>query len=275
MARSRGRPAGLVLSAASALLVAGCLGSDYRDLPLDLSAWDSGWLAAVEPEEELWVGLDGNNLHPDQAWELVEVDDAVLRLTTSEHEVPPPGSGDPGDPHISTTVFGFVGGDLGRTRLRFELVVDGERVDVAEYTVDVVDDACAAETAAVANRCGGELFSYQPQYLQALNHGEQVNLDVGEEVELVLPANAGFPDTAWQVADHDDAVIAVDGPVDLGPARSPGDFSEVDPEVRHSFLPAWRFNITGTAPGESPMVLELTVDGERIDVYELVVLVGM
>ncbi|WP_278236852.1 hypothetical protein [Isoptericola sp. AK164] len=263
-----------MLTAGALVLTGGCLGADYRDLPVDLSAWDDGWLAAVEPEEELWVGLDGNNVRPGQAWELVEVDEAVLRLTTSEHEVPPPGSDDPGDPHLSTTVFGFVGVEVGRTPLRFELVVDGERVDVAEYTVDVVDDACAAGTAAVANRCGGELFSYQPQYLQALNHGEQVDLGVGEESELVLHANALHPDVAWEIADHDSTVIAVVGPVALGPARSPGDFSEVDPEVRHSFLPAWRFTITGVAPGESPLVLEMVVDGQPIDVYELTLAVA-
>ena len=191
-----------LLRLVTALLVvffAGCLGNDFRSAPFGVEKWDSGWLLAIEPEEEFSVDLLGSSAYPGDQWSVAEFDDAVLRLTGEEHEEPRPPSGDPeateGGEHdpgslVTHSRFVFEGVAVGETPLRFELVAGGQLIDVAEYAVVVVEDACDAGTAAVANRCGGDGFSYQPQMLHERNFGEETALEEGAFIGLEL-ANDG------------------------------------------------------------------------------------
>jgi hypothetical protein len=259
----------------------GCLGNDFSNAPLSINERDHGWVAAVEPGEVLEVDLTGNAVYPEEPWRLADFDPAVIALDSEHHETPRPPSGDPDgmDPEdydpgslISFSFFGFVGVSSGETPLRFEIVADGELIDIAEYTIAVVEDACEADTAAVANRCGGDGFQYHPQTEWEADHGRDLVLEPGGEIEVTLTANALYPDASWQVVESDPAVAAIESQA-LGAAREPGDFSDVDPDHSHSFLPAWIFTVRGVALGESPLVMEITVDGKRVDVYERTVLV--
>lgn len=263
------------------LLIPGCLGSDFEDLPLGIEKWDHGWMFAVEPDEEFSVGLFGNNAYPESNWRIVDYNSEVLRLDGEAHEKPRPPAPDveaaePGQYdegiRVSSSHFSFTGLDLGTSPLRFEFVVAGEPIDVAEYTVAVVADACDAGTVAAANRCGGDGFATHLQLLHELNYGEEVLLEPGASIELVLKANALYEDAPWRVVTYNDSVIAIGEGVALGPARSSGDFtSDLDDEASHSFLPSWQFTITGVAIGESELVLEIAVDDRRIDVFEMTV----
>ena len=266
------------------VLLAGCLGSDFQDQALDIQKWDHGWVVAVEPGEAFSVNLYGNNAYPDLQWRVAEYDRALLQLDGEEHEKPraPMLDVEAAEPDVydegilvSRSVFFFTGADLGETALRFEFVVDGTTVDIAEYTIEVVEDACEARTVAVANRCGGDGFATHPQVLHERNFGEEVELDSGSSIQLVLTANALHQDEPWQVTAYDDSVISIDGPIALAPARTAGDLgTELDADVSHSFLPASQFTVTGVAPGESLLVLEIAADGMRLDVFEMVVIVA-
>lgn len=277
--RSRPRTAFfLALVSSLAALVAGCLGNDFRSLPLGVERWDHGWHLAIEPDEEFGVDLIGSNAFPARPWRAAEFDTGVLRLSHEEREGPRSASGDPdesdaGDadrgPATGVSLFRFVDVAVGRTPLRFELVADGQVVNIAEYTVEVVEDACAAGTSAVANRCGGDGFTYHPQMLHERDVGADVRLEAGTTTRLVLTANALHQDVPWTVVAYDDSVISVQGPVDLGPARELGDFSEVASDTSHSFLPAWEFTITGLARGKTTLALELTSAGQPLDAYTL------
>lgn len=262
-------------------LAAGCLGNDFRDATLSINEFDHGWLVAIEPEEQFDVGLTGNAVYPDAPWRIVEYDPAVIALDGEDHMTPRPPSGDPEgseaedyDPGslVSSSFFGFTGLSLGETLLRFEIVVDGEAIDVAEYRVSVVEDACDAGTPAVANRCGGDGFAYHSQVEFELAHGQELAVEPGTDTHLRLTANALHPDSPWQLVDSDPDVVAVEVKP-LGAARTRGDFSEVEAETPHSFLPAWDITIRGVALGEAPLVLEITVDGKPVDRYERTVLV--
>ena len=262
------------------LLGAGCLGQDHLDIPLSLDEWDHGWLAVIEPEEQLDVSLTGNALYPEVPWHVSEFDSAVIELQDQQH-IPPAGESadgetldpaDPADPLVPFTVFSFVGVTLGESPLVFELVVDGERIDIAEFTVDVVEDACDSEVGAVANRCGRD-FSFHPQDLTEWDHGGLVALEPGDELDVSLTANALHPDSPWQVIEFDPAVIDLEGPEYVAPDRSSGDWSPWEPDSRHSFLPTWNSTIVGVALGESRLVLGISVDGTPVDGFELTVAV--
>jgi len=270
-----------LVTALSLLISSGCLGNDFRNASLALNEWDHGWVAAIEPGEPLEIDLAGNAVYPEAPWQVAEFNPAVVELDAEDHLTPRPPSGDPEgmeaedyDPGslTSRSVYTFVGVAPGETPLRFEIVVDGEPIDVAEYTVVVVEDSCEAATAAVANRCGGDGFRYDPQTGSEWDYGSPLMLEPGGEAEFTLTANALYPDTPWQIVDFDPAVVAVEGHY-LGAARQPGDLSDVDPENSHSFLPAWRFSVRGIALGESPLLIEVAVDGKRVDVYERPVIV--
>ena len=260
------------------LLTNGCLGNDFRDLPLDVDERDHGWTIAIEPEEYFEVHLQGNAAYTEASWRIVDFDPAVIAMEDQEHEIARPAAGnpeamepdeyDPGSP-TSQSRFTFIGLSRGETPLRFEVLGNGTPVDVVEYTVTVVDDACSADTAAVANRCGGD-FSYHPQEgLIEWDHGRTVPLEPGNELLITLTSNALHPDNAWQIAAFDERIITVEGPQPLGASRAPGDFSETDPFVSHSFLPAWLFTLRGVALGESPLTLEVVADGQRVDLFEI------
>ena len=265
---------GLVLAL---LLSAGCLGQDHLDIPLTLNEWDHGWLATIEPGEQLEVSLTGNALYPEVPWQVTEFDSAVIDLQGEQH-IPPAGDSadrenlDPGDPLVPFTGFSFVGMTLGESPLVFEFVVDGERIDIAKFAVEVVEDACESEVGAVANWCGRD-FSFHPQDLTEWDHGGLVALEPGDELDVSLTANALHPDRPWQIIEFDSAVIGLEGPEYVAPNRSSGDWSPWEPDSRHSFLPTWNSTIVGIALGESRLVLGISVDGTPVDGFELTVVV--
>jgi len=261
---------GAQLSAAL-VIAAGCMGQDFSGSPLSLSELDHGWLVTVEPGEKFDIGLKGNAAYPDLGWQVVDFDPAVIELRDDE-QVP---LGDPEGvdfPVAPVSVFFFEAVALGATPLAFEFVVDGEPIDVAEYSVAVVDDACEAGLGAVANRCG-LAFSYQPQDLTELDHGQAVALEPGATLELTLTANALHPESPWEVTAIDADVIGIDGPIDIPADRQRGDWGPWEPDSRHSFLPAWTFAIEGIGLGESELVLELPVGDVPLDRYVLTVAV--
>ncbi|WP_062378112.1 hypothetical protein [Demequina pelophila] len=275
---------------ACVLVLAGCLGNDFAAGGLAVEKGDHGWLLAIEPDETVDVGLLGSNAHPDAQWSVVDFDDEVITLTDTAVIPPPtdqvqapsgesnpgddedPGpSADPGTPRFlaTETEFTFTGSALGTSPLRFELTAGGERIDVAEYTVEVVEDACGAPTAAIPNRCYDAIgFGGAAPVTSELDYGQEIAVADGASASVILRAAALHPDTPWEVTAYDDAVVAVDGPIPLGPARAPGDFSELDPTAAHSFLQAWEFRITGVGDGRTTLVLDLTADGLLIDTFE-------
>ena len=265
-----------------AVVVAGCLGNDFRSAPLGVERWDSGWLLAIEPGEEFSVGLLGSFAYPGRQWSVAEFDAAVVRLLGEEHEEPRPpsddteaaeaGGLDPGS-LLTHSSFFFEGVALGDTPLRFELIVDGQVIDSVTYAVHVVRDACDADTAAVANRCGGDGFGYHPQMLNELNYGEETVLETGASVELVLYGSETRPDAAWAITGYDETIVAATGPIALAP-RPPDDYSEVDSETPHSFIPASGFTITGLQEGGTTLTLELAHDGQLLNEYQITLIVN-
>ncbi len=141
-----GRRMGVLIAAA--FVVAGCLGQDFKSIELSLNEWASGWQATVEPDEEFYVGLRPVRMHPDARWRLVAADASVVELADQsvvEAEVVPE---EPGE-----WVFRFRAVALGGSPLTFEALAGGVRVAIAEYSVSVVEDACAAGVGVTAARC--------------------------------------------------------------------------------------------------------------------------
>ncbi len=265
-----GRFVARVLVGLALLSVSACA-SDFEKATLGLSESDHGWLAVVEPGERFDVGLANSVLYSDIAWEVTEFDPTVIALESQEQAVPP--SFDPSSTRLSHSVFNFSGLGLGETPLVFALWADGEQVDVAEFSVAVVEEACDGELGARANRCG-EGFQFHPQNLTEFNHGWVVALEPGDELDVTLAANALYPDSPWQAVELDRAVIDLQGPEYVAPDRLPGDWSVWEPDSRHSFLARWSFTIVGVELGETTLVLDIeTDDGRRADLHELVVVV--
>ncbi|MDN4481928.1 hypothetical protein [Demequina lignilytica] len=267
----------IVLLLALTTLLTGCGLSDFSRERLSVEKGDHGWLLAVEPDEEFSVDLLGSNAYPDARWAVVEFDPAVLSAQGSEFEPPrfPQVAEDPGESRVDATFshFTFVGAGPGSTALRFELLADDARIDIARYTVEVVDDSCAAATAAVANRCGGDGFTYMPQILSADRYAERFPMAPDTTTAVRLAATALHPDARWRVEAYDDAVVSVSEPVALGPAREEGDYGPVEWVVSHTFLPEWEVVITGVAPGESIVRMSLEADGVLLDTFMVTIVV--
>jgi hypothetical protein len=228
-------------------------------------------LAVVEPEERFDVGLTNSALYPDVWWELTEFDPAVIRLDSQEQDQPT--DLDPSSTRLPHTIFFFSGLKLGETPLVFELWVDGEQVDVAEFDVAVVEEACEGELGARANRCGPG-FQFHPQTLTEFNHGWVVALEPGDHLDLTLTANALYPDSSWRAVEFDRAVVELRGPEYGEPDRLPGDWSAWETDTRHSFLATRSFTIVGAGLGETPLTFDIEADDERrVDLYELTVAV--
>jgi hypothetical protein len=253
------------------------VGSDFRDAPLELDRFDHGWRVNIEPDEEFSVDLFANPLHVDVPWQLADSNPAVVRLVDSEHmvaeDVPenlsPEESVEPGFflPH---SVFWFVAAAGGESPLTFELQVGGEVVDVTEFTLSVVQDACEGDVGIAANRCG--LGDRDPEYgfLTIHEHGHRVTVQRGETFDLTLDANALHPQAPWQVVDVDTSILTLRSTT-TDPARIPGDWDTSDRDKPWQFLPYWRFTFEAAAVGETPLVLEVVADGDRVEVYEVTV----
>lgn len=245
---------------------------DSLDLPLNLSEWNHGWLATIEPDEELGVGLRANPMYPDAPWHVVEFDAAVIDLDDSFSEVTRRESPDDLQSLLPLWVFTFRGNGLGASPLVFEVVVDGERVDVAEFAVAVVEDACASDIGISANRCGDNRLGDESRHWTEWEHGLPISIAPGEDTSVSLTANALYPDGAWTVAEYDPEVVEIQsmGP---GSVRTPGDWDSSDLGKPDTFLATSEFVVTGVGSGESPLVFEVVADGRRVDVAEFTVAV--
>lgn len=272
---------GAAMALAGGLFLGACLGQDFLDAPLELSGLDHGWRVNVEPAEQFGVNLVANPLHPDVAWQLAEPNTAAVRLTGTEHvtEACTPSAENPcpegidQEPFLPMTIFRFVAVGGGQSTLDFELVVEGRVVDVCEYTVSVVDDACAGDVGIAANRCG--LGTRQPEYGEVfiVDHGRTLSIEPGENFSVTLPANAMHADEPWGVAEMDPRVLTLVTTREE-PARTPGDWNTSDRDKPWHFLPIWHLTFEAVEAGESPLVLEVVADGGRIAVFEIYVVVS-
>lgn len=257
------------------LLVTGCLGQDYLDQPLSFSEWDHGWLGVIDSGEMLDVGLRENPSYPGAEWQIVEFDASVLTLEESLHAPSPrPAAPDDQQSLLAGWVFIFSGASVGESTLAFEIRADGERVDLAEFTVSVVEDACATELGISAARCGGDQLDDQGQRgLTEWGSGWSVPIAPEEETTVTLTANAAYPDVSWLVVEHDPSVIEVrnNGTQD---ARSPGDWDLSDPNKPQSFLSISEFVVTGVDSGESALIFELRIGDRRIEAVEYTAVVA-
>ncbi len=244
----------------AALVVAGCLGQDYKSIELSLNEWSSGWQATVEPDEDFGVDLLPVRLHPDAQWRLVASDPAVVALV--DQFVSEAAREEPGAPEV--WVFAFRAEGLGDCELSFEARADGERVAVVEYSVSVVEDACAAGVGLTAPRCQSPSSGFNRGWTE-WDHGRTVQVGVDGATEVTLTAPALYPDAQWQPVAVDTALLVV-GPASVSEVRSPGDFDNQDTSKPDSFLPVWAFDVQGVELGETELTFEALHAGERVDV---------
>ncbi len=273
---SRCRMAAVVIILAG--LLTACLGQDFLNAPLELDGFDHGWLVNVEPDEEFTVDLIAKPLYADVQWQLAEFDPRLIEFEGSDHitsncweptdENPCPAGLDE-EPFLAHSAFRFTGTMLGESPLSFELTVDGEVVDVCEYTIRVVEDACDGDIGIAANRCG--LGDRDPDLFIPVfeNESHQV-FGVGENLDVTLSANAMHPEASWRIADIDPAVLShlATAP---DPTRPLGDWDTSDRDKPWHFLPLWRITFEAVGLGESPLRLEMLANGERVDVFEITV----
>jgi hypothetical protein len=95
---------------------------------------------------------------------------------------------------------------------------------------------------------------------------------LGETFSVTLAAHAQYPEAPWQVAELDPTVLALLA-TEQDPVRSPGDWNTSDDSKPWHFLPVWRITFEAIGDGESPLVLEVVSGGERVDVFEMTVVV--
>ncbi len=249
---------------ASVFVVAGCLGLDYKSIELSLNEWSSGWQATVEPGEEFDVGLQPVRIHPDAQWRLVAADPSVVEVVDQFVVEPEAVAGEPG-----AWLFMFRALALGGSPLAFEAVADGARVAIAEYSVSVVEDACAAGVGLTAARCRVSMSTSSRGWTE-WDHGRTVRVGMDRPTEVTLTAPALYPDARWRPADADTSLLEV-GSASVGDVRSPGDFDNQDGSKPGSFLPVWSYPVQGLALGETDLAFEAVEDGERVDIARFTV----
>jgi hypothetical protein len=108
-----------------------------------------------------------------------------------------------------------------------------------------------------------------------MDFGSLIQVEPGEEFQVTLLASGAFPDEPWRAVDYDDGVIGLAWS-EHEAARTPGDWDareEPDTPKGGSFIPVTHFSFIGTALGESQLVLEVRVDGQQVDMYEVTVAV--
>ena len=260
--RGLGKRMGVLIAAV--FVVAGCLGQDYKSIELSLNEWSSGWQATVEPDERFDVFLGPVRVHPDARWRLVAADPSVVELADQsvvEAEAVPE---EPGE-----WVFTFRAVALGGSPLTFEALAGGARVAIAEYSVSVVEDACAAGVGLTAARCRAPVSTSSRGWTE-WDHGRTVRVGMNRPTELTLTAPALFPAARWRPADVDTPLLEV-GSASVGAVRSPGDFDNQDASKPDSFLPVWSYPVQGLALGQTDLAFEAVEAGERVDIARFTV----
>jgi hypothetical protein len=254
-------------------LLGGCLGRDYLDQPVSLSEWDHGWLSVIDPGEELSVTLMEHPGYPGAAWRVLPFDETVLTLNDSFSEVHPRVNPDEQQSLLRSWVFVFTGANLGETPLGFEVRADGELVDVAEFTVAVTEDACESSVGLSAARCQSDQPDENHLGWTEWDDGLSFTAEPGDEITVELTANPLYPKAAWEIAQFDTSVLAVES-LGTGATRTPGDWDVTDNDKPRSFLPISKFIVTPVGPGPSPLVFELGTNDEAIEVVAITVTVA-
>jgi hypothetical protein len=271
-ASSRGGVAAYVraVAASACLLLTACLGADYTSLSASVSEWDHGWQVTVEPDEAFDVMLRSSRLEPAAEWTVTTMDPAVVELVDEGVEGPSPEEPD----RWPIWLFRFRAVALGEAALEFEETADGVVVTRVAYTVAAVEDACAAGQGVTAGRCWDppDPMAGPNRGWTEWDHGRAVQVGLADPIALTLTGSALHPDAQWRVASVDSAVLDV-GAGEVLEVRTPGDFDNRDTSKPSSFLPVWRFSVTGIALGTSTLALEAVAEGERVDVAEFSVTV--
>ena len=179
----------LALIGVTGWLLAAC--SDYVRLPISLGDQDGGARVVVEPDDEFEIGLLGHPAHPEAAWAVTEVNEALVEIREQGHE--PKGTIVPDDYLLSQmpetvqeiwstlpdpegppdvvdenegelwfypfSFFLFAGKDYGDSDVTLELRVADEVVHTFQFSVSVVEDACdyyegEDSSTMVPHRCG-------------------------------------------------------------------------------------------------------------------------
>lgn len=281
MATGRRRSAVLALSlTAASVLLAACLGQDYKRIELSIRDVAHGWLAVVEPGERFAVLIAENPLYPGAMWTPAGHDPAVITMLDSffdpypqgnPSEVPEAERGGIPEEQLGLSIFELEGAGLGESPLMFELLDGGRRVGIAEFTVAVVRDACEGDRGLAAARCRREIAGPTMETAD-WDHGGVFEVVPGETITLSLTANALHPARLWEVVEYDASVVRLTGSRRIEP-RAPGNFDLADPAQPGSFLPQWEFALDAVAPGESALRFEVRVDGEPIEMCEFTVVV--
>jgi hypothetical protein len=252
------------------VLVSGCLGQDYRRQELSITEWDHGWLAVIEPDEHLRVSFRENPRYPGVEWTVADFDPSVIEIVGEFAERPE----DVPEEDRLLTIWGYevLGVGPGETALTFELATGGQLVDVVEYTVAVVDDACDGDMGIAAPRCRRE----QPglwEHGMEWEHGGVLTAQPGEEISIALTANGLHPDVPWRAVEYDSEIVELTRTQQLE-ARTPGNWDTEDLSEPGRFLPMSEFAFAALAPGESRVRFEITAaDGEVIEICELTLVV--
>ena len=260
--RGLGRRTGVLIVGAFA--VAGCLGQDYKSIELSLNEWSSGWQVTVEQGEEFDVGPRPVRMHPDAQWRLVAADISIVELADQFVLEPGTVTEEPG-----LSVFTFRAVALGGSPLAFEALADGARVAIAEYSVSVVEDACAASMGITAARCRAPMPEFNRGWTE-WDHDRVVQIGLDRPVEVTLTAPAFHPDARWQPVAVDRALLEV-GSATVGDVRSPGDFDNQDTSKPDSFLPVWSYDVRGVKLGETDLTFQAVQSGERVDIARFTV----
>jgi hypothetical protein len=277
--RLRRRSFPVIWLATLGLFLTACLGQDYKNLNLSIDDTDHGWLVAVEAEEEFEVNLWDSPVYPDAIWRPVDFDPTVIELLDSFHISHPAGNpadlpeeeraGVPED-QVGHSVYIFSGTTGGESPLAFELVADGRQLNIAEFMVAVVEEACDGDTGLAAPRCqredpgdGPEPVPPGPQTLHARP---------GDQLTVLLAANALHLAAPWEAVASDSSVVQLAGTQHID-ARTPGNWDTTDSSESGSFLPTSQFTFTALAVGESRLQFEIVSAGTPVGFFEVIVVV--
>lgn len=258
--------------------VAACLGQDYKRQPLDVFDAEHGWLLVVEPGEEFGLALTQNAAYPDASWQMVESDPAVATVRSSSFEPYPRGNaaqmpederaGVP-ENQLGLFIFDLEGIALGESPLVFELQADGRPIDVAEYTVAVVEDACETTVGLTAPRCRRWMPGGTEEHL-VCPHGETLTMMLGEETGFTLFAHRLHPAAQWEIVEYDPELLELVGTQPAN-GRSAGNW-EVEDDSEPPWFPAtWTVQFSPRRTGQTGLRFTLEQEAELLDVCELTV----
>ena len=97
--------------------------------------------------------------------------------------------------------------------------------------------------------------------------GFKAQVEPAEPFEIGLLGNGAYPDAEWVIVEIDEDLVHLEG-VERIPARPAGAWVG---EYEGPFLPVTIHRFTASALGESLVALEVQVDGQTVDRYEVTI----